>query len=152
MWFCGEEQGLLGSAAIAKQYATDGVDVIGMFNNDMIGWMWQPPGTPPPPRRSVMSFMTGSASVTLSDTCKELSLLYNPGLEVGNTKACCSDQQSFHNYGFRAAGIFETPTDGVQYPNYHKESDTYTSVSFIQLYNFAKSFLACIAEHAVPTA
>jgi len=150
IWFCGEEQGLLGSNALAKEYSAAAVDIIGMFNNDMIGWMWQPPGTPPPPRRSVMSFMTGSSNKELSDQCKAFSKVYNPSLEVGDTRGCCSDQQSFHNYGYRAAGIFETPTDNVQYPDYHKETDVYTQVSGIQVYNFAKSFLACIAEHAVP--
>jgi len=152
MWFCGEEQGLLGSNAIAKEYAAAGVDVIGMFNNDMIGWMWQPPGTPPPPRRSVMSFMTDSSSKELSDVCKAHSKTYNPSLEVGDTRGCCSDQQSFHNYGYKAAGIFETPTTSVQYPEYHKETDTSSQVSFTQLYSFGKSFLACIAESAVPQA
>jgi hypothetical protein len=146
-WFCGEEQGLLGSNALAKQYRAEGVDVVAMFNIDMIGWVWQPTsGT----TRSVMSFMTGSANAALSQVCKEASQLYNPAQEVGDTKACCSDQESYHTYGYRAAGIFETPTNGVQYPYYHRETDVYTAVSFPQVFSFAKSFLACVLEHAVP--
>jgi len=150
VWFCGEEQGLLGSNALAKLYSTSGVDVIAMFNMDMIGWMYQPPGTPPPPRKMVLTFSVGSTSKELTDQCKAFSQVYLPTLEIGESRGCCSDEQSFHNAGFRAAGIFETPTLNVQYPYYHRETDVYTQVSGSQVYNFGKSFLACIAEHAVP--
>lgn len=37
-FFSGEEQGLLGSRAYARQLADDNVDVIAMFNADMLGW------------------------------------------------------------------------------------------------------------------
>jgi len=149
-WYCGEEQGLLGSQAIAKQYNTNGVNVIAMFNMDMIGWMWQPPGTPPPPRRSVLAFDSDYVSPTLTKICKDASKLYNPAQEIGDARGCCSDQESFYNYGYQVASIFETPTSTVQYPYYHRETDVYTQVSMSQVYSFAKSFLACIAEHAVP--
>ena len=36
--FTGEEQGLVGSRALAARYAEAGEDVIGMFNTDMIGY------------------------------------------------------------------------------------------------------------------
>merc|ERR1712159_290785 len=34
-WYCGEEQGLLGSDYMAKQFRQQGIRVVGMFNNDM---------------------------------------------------------------------------------------------------------------------
>eukprot|EP01043_Picozoa_sp_COSAG02_P054699 COSAG02_NODE_6233_length_3709_cov_65.198892_4_plen_346_part_00 len=36
--FTGEEQGLIGSRALASQYAEDGENIIAMFNADMIGY------------------------------------------------------------------------------------------------------------------
>lgn len=41
-WYAGEEGGLLGSADVWDQYATDRVDVKAYLNQDMTGWA--PPG------------------------------------------------------------------------------------------------------------
>jgi hypothetical protein len=147
VWFCGEEQGLLGSAALAKADQAAGKQIIAMFNADMLGWVYRPPTGA---ARSVLTFTTDKVSIALTDTCKAASRLYNPNQEIGDSKGCCSDAQSYFNYGFPAAEIFETPTLDVQYPYYHRETDTSSQVNFPQVYSFAKSFMACIAEHAVP--
>jgi Zn-dependent M28 family amino/carboxypeptidase len=143
MWFCGEEQGLLGSAAIAKNYASLGKNVIGMFNLDMIGYL-------PPGNTIIMAFMTGSATKTFTDACKAIIPTYVPGLALGSTSACCSDQQSFYNNGYQALGAFETATSGVAYPDYHRETDTYTKVNFDQVFAFAKGMMSCVAEWSIP--
>jgi len=147
MWFCGEEQGLLGSAALATAYANANprLDVIGMFNMDMIGYT-------NPPNGVVLSFMTGSATRWLSESCQEFSRTYIPSMAVGFTQACCSDQQSFFSRGFAAAGIFETPTPRVVYPNYHQTSDQWNNgnINYDQVYNFGQAISACAMEYAVP--
>ena len=38
MWFCGEEQGLIGSRAIAAAYAAAGEPLYAMVNADMLGY------------------------------------------------------------------------------------------------------------------
>ncbi|GAA2520612.1 M20/M25/M40 family metallo-hydrolase [Pilimelia columellifera] len=54
----GEEQGLFGSAHLAKQLKVAGVDVQGMFSNDIIGASNAFDGTPPDPR-TVRLFVEG---------------------------------------------------------------------------------------------
>jgi len=145
LWFCGEEQGLLGSRNLATAYRVRGDRLLGMFNMDMIGY--KRPNLP-----SVMSFMTGSASRPLSDEIKAFSRIYLPSLQLGDTSACCSDQQSFHAEGFRAAGIFETPTASVVYPEYHRIGDTYNNnlLDYDQIFNFGYALFAAILEYAIP--
>jgi hypothetical protein len=145
-WYCGEEQGLYGSAAIAKNYQATGVSVIGMFNIDMIGWVYQPTGSPP---KSTLAWTIGPTNTALTQRCRDASTLYNPTQPMGDSRGCCSDEQSFSNYGFQTVAIFETPTTNIQYPYYHKETDVASQVNFPQVFSFAKSFMACIAEHAV---
>jgi len=145
MWFCGEEQGLLGSRALAQQYRQRGDQLLGMFNMDMIGY--KRPNLP-----TVMAFMTGSANAGLSAEIKAFSALYVPTLLTGDTSACCSDQQSFHAEGFRAAGIFETPTSGVVYPQYHRIGDTFDNglLDYVQIYDFGRALFSAILEYAQP--
>lgn len=147
MWFCGEEQGLLGSDALARAYASQNprLDVIGMFNMDMIGYTNPPSGV-------VLSFMTGSATPWLSTSCKEFSRTYIPSMAVGDTQACCSDQQSFFRAGFPAAGIFETPTARVVYPQYHMTTDTFTNtnINYEQIWRFGQAISVCAMEYAIP--
>jgi hypothetical protein len=145
MWFCGEEQGLLGSRALAISYREAGDQIIGMFNMDMIGYTR--PGLP-----VVMSFMTGSASADLSAEIKAFSAIYVPTLQTGDTSACCSDQQSFFAEGFRAAGIFETPTPSVVYPEYHRIGDRHDNglINYDQIWDFGKGLFSAILEYAQP--
>jgi len=145
MWFCGEEQGLLGSAALATSYRQQNLDVIGMFNMDMIGYT-------DPPNGVVLSFMTGSATRSLSETCQRFSQTYIPSMRVGFTSACCSDQQSFFSRGFPAAGIFETPTPGVRYPRYHQTGDQWDNgfINYEQIWRFGQAISVCAMEFAVP--
>jgi len=142
--FCGEEQGLIGSGNIARDMQSRGQKVIGMFNNDMIGYT-NSGGV-------VLSFMRNYATAWLSQSCKEFSSTYIPALRVGDTTACCSDQQSFFNAGFPAAGIFETPTSGVQYPQYHRSGDSYDNglINYNQVFQFGQANYACILEYAIP--
>jgi len=146
MWFCGEEQGLIGSDFLARRYKTTGEQVIGMFNNDMIGYTDSRYGV-------TLSFMTRSATAWLSQSCKEFSGVYVPTLKVGDTSGCCSDQQSWFSQGFPAAGIFETPTPNVVYPDYHRSTDTFDNgrVNLRQVFQFGQANFACALEYAVPS-
>jgi len=146
MWFCGEEQGLLGSQFIARQMASAGETVVGMFNNDMIGYTDSRYGV-------VCSFMKNQATAWLSESCKTFAGVYVPTLKTGDTTGCCSDQQSFFSAGFPAAGIFETPTSSVVYPQYHRPGDTFDNglVNMQQVFQFGQANYACILEYAVPS-
>lgn len=145
MWFCGEEQGLVGSRALAAAARQRGDNIIGMFNSDMIGYTV--PGQNP-----TASYMTRSVSNQLTDAVMAFSTLYLPELQVGRTTGCCSDQQSFFEQGFEAVGIFETPTASVVYPQYHRPGDAWDNglINYDQVYQFGQSIFASMLEYAQP--
>jgi len=137
MTFCGEEQGLVGSRAIAANYKTNNVNVTAMYNIDMVGY--QPPNT-----RTVIAFMTGSATPALTTSCRNVMNTYIPATLTGTTSACCSDQQAFFENGFPSIGVFETNSSGVLYPDYHRSTDTPDKVSFEQVKQFAQGMYSCV--------
>ncbi|HEV7899204.1 MAG TPA: M20/M25/M40 family metallo-hydrolase [Planosporangium sp.] len=73
----GEEQGLYGSTYLAKQLKTAGVDVQGMFSNDIIGASNAHDGTPPDPR-TVRLFVEG---VPTSETAAQTAIRQSVGGE-----------------------------------------------------------------------
>jgi len=142
-WYVGEEQGLLGSKALATDYSNRKVAVVAMFNTDMIGYT-------SPTYGITLSFMTGSATASLTTACRNIVATYVPTLKTATTSACCSDQQSWYTAGYPAIGIFETPTTSVVYPSYHTSADTIEKVNMVQVYQFAQGLLSCIGEYAIP--
>jgi len=114
--FTGEEQGLIGSRALARRWSNEGVNIAAMVNVDMMGY--RPAGTP-----ITINLMDRVGDPALLNIARATTNTYLPGFANGNTSACCSDQQSFHENGFPAAGFFETPGTRVTYPHYHRQTD-----------------------------
>jgi hypothetical protein len=73
----GEEQGLYGSAYLAKQLKSAGVDVQGMFSNDIIGASNAHDGTAPDPR-TVRLFVEG---IPTSETAAQTAIRQSVGGE-----------------------------------------------------------------------
>jgi len=139
--FAGEEQGLLGSAALARSYASAGTDLLAMVNLDMIGY---PDRTYP----QTMYWMSGSTTPSLTDMAIELTKTYlGENTMLAKTGACCSDQQSFYSQGYAAASIFEARS-ATNNPNYHQSSDLPTTVSFPHVLRNTKSAAALITTLA----
>jgi len=143
MTFCGEEQGLVGSRAIASSYRTSGVNVVAMYNVDMVGYR-----RPAPNNFTVLAFMTGSTNANLTSQCRSTITTYLPTVAQGTTSACCSDQQAFHENNFPALGLFETNTSSVVYPDYHQSTDTPDKVNFQQVADFARAAFSCVLSRA----
>jgi len=147
--YCGEEQGLVGSGAIARGFKQTGVNVVAMFNIDMVGYRRPIPNSNPPiPGYISLAFMTGSTTKSLTDSCKSITTQYvvlGPETQtyIGDTGACCSDQQSFFSQPYPAVSLFETNTSGAVYPDYHRQTDTPDKVNFEQVSQFAKAVYAC---------
>jgi len=139
--FCGEEQGLYGSAANAQASKSAGENIVAMYNVDMIGYLR--PGTTP-----TIGFATGSTTPSLVTSCQNIVKAYVPTVGVGSTSACCSDQQSYYSQGFPSISFFETPTSSVVYPDYHKSTDTPDKVNFDQVRLFAQGLMACVLTTA----
>jgi hypothetical protein len=139
--FCGEEQGLYGSAYNAQQSKARNETIVAMINVDMIGYLR--PGTTP-----TIGFATGSTTPALVTSCKNIVASYVPSVGIGNTTACCSDQQSYYSQGYPSLSFFETPTSSVVYPDYHRSTDTPDKVNFDQVRLFAQGVYACALSSA----
>lgn len=114
-FFAGEEQGLLGSHAYAKELAEQNATVLLQIQADMLGYR-----APDEPRQLGLpaTIETAEASWLVGN----LSNIYSPELIVGRTAACCSDHQSFLSYGFPATQVFER-NDWIADPEYHSSGD-----------------------------
>ena len=134
--FTGEEQGLVGSRALAADFAAANDNIIAMFNADMIGY--KQPGQPP-----TLGFMNRNADMDLTEIAMAIVATHVPTLPVGFTQACCSDQQAFYENGFSSVGFFETPTTSVVYPQYHESDDLLEKLDAEQIELQAKATMAC---------
>ncbi|KIP06642.1 hypothetical protein PHLGIDRAFT_106723 [Phlebiopsis gigantea 11061_1 CR5-6] len=113
--FAGEEQGLLGSRAYAREMREKGADLTLMVQADMLAY--HKAGEPP---QLGLPEVIGTPEVT--QLVANLSAIYSPELTVGFTAACCSDHQSFHEQGFPATQVFERAGPIVD-PMYHNSGD-----------------------------
>jgi len=145
--FCGEEQGLRGSDAMAASFLQEPKRFPAYYNADMIGWNCVAKNNPANP----LAFMRGSVSQELTSECKQIIAEYYPNQLIGDTTACCSDQQSFNKYGIPSLGIFECPGTGVVYPWYHQSGDVPANVDYDQVARFARGLFACYLTRAIPS-
>lgn len=123
--FTGEEQGLVGSRAIASKWSAEGENIYAMANADMLGYQSTP--------EIQQAFMDRSMSPELTAYAKELIATYVPSLPTVNTGACCSDQQSFYENGYASVGFFESGNSATAYPSYHKKTDLLENLNTEQL-------------------
>lgn len=93
--FSGEEQGLVGSRALARVYKDHGVQVSLMIQGDMLGY--RKPGEP-----LQTGFASRYASPASTEFAKTITEKYVPELVTGYTQVCCSDQQVLSFLNFRA--------------------------------------------------
>lgn len=139
--FSGEEQGLLGSRAMAKQWAADGVDVVAMFNGDMLGWKL--PNTP-----ITLGMKDRYVALWLLQVANSISSLYVPELPISVSPSCCSDHQGFTEAGYPAVGFFENPGSASDYPHYHKSTDLLQYVNFEQSLLISRAMMANVMTFA----
>jgi len=141
--FSGEEQGLYGSAAIASEYYRDGLEIAAMVNLDMIGF-------PQPNAPDTLYWDSEGVNRALTDMAMELTTLYlGPDTSVALSTGCCSDNQSFHNLGYAAAGVFESRSP-FNNPNYHRSTDTANTVTFRHVWRNAQMAAALVGTIAEP--
>jgi len=139
--FAGEEQGLVGSAALATSYVNNDVDLTAMVNLDMIGY---PDNAFP----QTLYWMSGATTSSLTQLAIELTRTYlGENTLLATTGACCSDQQSFYSRGYPAASIFESRTASNN-PNYHQSSDLPATVNFQHVLRNTRSAAALITTLA----
>ncbi|CCM00960.1 uncharacterized protein FIBRA_03008 [Fibroporia radiculosa] len=151
--FSGEEQGLLGSRAYAREFKLTcsstpayrkAISLLtALFRgSDMLAY--HVPGEPP---QLGMPDRVGTPEVT--QLVANLSAIYSPELVFGLTSACCSDHQSFHEQGYPASQLFER-AGPIADPMYHTSGDFSDRVGFDfeQLRSIAKIQFALLLHAA----
>ncbi|KAJ7639180.1 hypothetical protein FB45DRAFT_1055341 [Roridomyces roridus] len=143
--FAGEEQGLLGSKAYARKMREQNAEITVMIQADMLAYH-----VPDEPPQLGLPTTIGTPEVT--QLVANVSALYSPELRVGDTAACCSDHQSFHEQGFPATQVFER-AGPIADPMYHNSGDLsdregYEGYDFQQVKSIAKVQLATLLHSA----
>ncbi|CED83631.1 Peptidase M28 [Phaffia rhodozyma] len=139
-FFAGEEQGLLGSAALAKQLYMQNATILLQVQADMLAYH-------DPDEPLQLGFPDSIGLPEAAELLTKISGIYSPELVVGVTKACCSDHQSFVEYGFPATQVFERNGPIID-PTYHNSGDLSERVGydFNQLRSIAKVTFATLLE------
>lgn len=123
--YAGEELGLKGSAEVAESYKLNNRKVIGVLNNDMIGY------TEDNKSAYVISGLDEFVDAELTDLCFLLIKKYSK-LQPKNAKCgyACSDHASWGRYGFPSACITEgSPALGNINKNIHTVNDTFNNIN-----------------------
>ncbi|MBE0637489.1 MAG: M28 family peptidase [Bacteroidales bacterium] len=142
--FSGEEYGLYGSAAYASRCAQQGMDILGYFNMDMIGYL-------EPGNTTIMtSLIYPQSAQELATFYTNVTATYLPDFVVspGNLTGGDSDHTSFNNNGFMGIFPFE---DVNNYSPYIHTSNDLVGPSFNnenQAAIFTKAILASVVTMA----
>jgi len=125
-FFSGEEQGLWGSQAYARQVKSEHIDVHFVFNLDEIGY--------PPKDRALFVDRDEGGSVHENDAASAALVARIQTLAQTVVKVLTrvdpvedSDYVPFEAEGYVVAGLYEA---GEHYPAYHRTDDTMEKVDF----------------------
>jgi len=126
-FFCGEEQGLVGSRAQARSYSNPTSSIKAMINADMLGYAL-PSATP---TTLTQGFKDRYISTSLTQLAVNVTREYTR-LLTANSSSCCSDYQSYYEVGVDAVGFFQNQGAAADYPAYHTSNDLPTYVNWTQ--------------------
>jgi leucyl aminopeptidase len=138
-WYAGEESGLLGSAEIAKDYASAGRQVVGVLQLDMTLF--------PGDGEFVLGSMTDFTSPALRRWFVDLNKTYIRARIVDDKCGYgCSDHASWHRQGYPTIMPFEASFDRM-FPDLHTTRDVIDQrSSFKHSAMFSKIALAFAME------
>ncbi|KAI0651356.1 Zn-dependent exopeptidase [Trametes meyenii] len=143
--FAGEEQGMVGSRAYARELREQGANITLMVQADMLAYR-----VPGEPLQLGLSDPALLGTAELTQILANVSAIYSPELTVGYLPyPGGSDHESFHDQGFPAAQVYERagyPKD----PMYHNSGDVSAreGYDFEQIKSIAKVELATILHIA----
>ena len=140
--FSGEEQGLLGSKALAEHWKKENLNIKVMFNADMLGWQI-------PNEEITLGFKDRSISVEDTEMVMKITKEYVPALpKMGYSSSCCSDYMSFYDNGWPSVGFFENDVGASSYPYYHTSNDKLEYVNTKQLHLEVQAIVASTLTYA----
>ncbi|MFP4557119.1 MAG: M28 family peptidase [Bacteroidales bacterium] len=114
--FSGEEYGLYGSAAYASRSSEQGMNILGYFNLDMIGYLEQG-------NKMTTTLIYPESAKPLADFYTSVTSIYLPDfvVETGSLTGGDSDHTSFNNNGYM--GIFPFENINAYSPYIHTADD-----------------------------
>lgn len=140
-WYSAEEGGLLGSQAVAKDYASKNVDVRAVLHYDMTAWLQK--GS-----KETIALMTDNTNPALTDFLKTLVEKYLAIPWVESTCGyACSDHASWTKAGYPASIGSEAAFELTNH-NIHSARDVMTAdeFSFDHALHFSKLVVAFVGE------
>jgi len=116
MAYSAEEEGLLGSAQIADDYAAKGRKVVGVMQLDMTNWKGSPED---------LYIFTDYTNAAQNTFVANLAATYQPAITVGYDQCgyACSDHASWDAHGYATSMPFEAAL-GDDDPYIHSPQDT----------------------------
>jgi leucyl aminopeptidase len=136
--YAGEEAGLLGSKAIARDYATQGKNVVGALQLDMTGYQGS---------SSDITLISDYTNAAQDDFVAALAAGYLPELSVTRDVCgyACSDHASWTANGYAASFPFEAAF-GEDNPHIHTSKDKLGLLNPAHALKFARLALAYAVE------
>jgi hypothetical protein len=146
--FAGEEQGLVGSGAYVADIAAAGMNVIGCYNFDMIGYSGSDPAPPD------FIIYTDPASTAVAYELRDAALYYvSSEIEpvVIHESLSASDHGSFWAHGYQAIVASEDEAWGSDFnPDYHTTNDLVANCDLAYATSCTRAAVAAVADTAVP--
>ncbi len=154
VWFVGfafEEEGLVGSAAMAQALSEENAQVVGMIALEMIGFTVRGPDVLAGQGDAIV-LVSDLPSEPLANQLEQAALLYVPDLSIRKiavdpaqvSDVRRSDHAPFWNVGYRA--LMFTDGANLRNPNYHKPTDSAESLDFAFATRVTKAAVAGVHD------
>lgn len=144
--FTGEEQGLVGSRAYASRLKREGVEILGVFNMDMIGYDGDDNGIIEIQAQDEDSFQLAQLLIQM---ITEYDLKLSP--EVPDEAPPWSDHAAFWRQGYPAVLLIEDTELGETEdfnPYYHTSGDTIEAINFSYARRVVQAIVGTVAQLA----
>ncbi|MBN1314435.1 MAG: M28 family peptidase [Anaerolineales bacterium] len=140
----GEEQGLLGSKVYAGRVNTEGENILGVINLDMVGW----DGYGEPDIDLHASQNLAPDSLLLANLYASVVEVYDMDLvpHILSNGVSASDHSSFWNYGYPAILAIEYYSGGDFNPYYHSTNDRLENLNLPYMTEMVKASVGSMAH------
>ena len=144
VWYAAEEEGLVGSGYVVKDFKAKKIPVDAVMHMDMTGYAYENDPT--------MWLMTDYVDPGLTNYFETLIQTYVKR-PVGRSSCgyACSDHATWTKNGYPAAIAFEASFDNMN-PYIHTTNDTMGNLSLTHMADYAKLGVAFVTELAEPMA
>jgi bacterial leucyl aminopeptidase len=142
MWYAAEEEGLVGSNYVVKDFQKKNIAIDSVIHFDLTGYAWR--------NESTMYLITDHVNPDLTNYLGDLIKTYVK--QPIKRTACgygCSDHATWTRYGYAAAIPAESAYENTN-PNIHSTYDTMDKLSLDHMTDYTKLAVAFAVELAEP--